>query len=112
VVHHGRHSVAEQTIFQTGWFVEGLLSQVLVVLVLRSRHGLRAAGAPALPLLVAVVAVLLTGLFLPFTPVAPWVGLAPLPGAYFGWLTLILVAYPVATSQLKRRWVRRAEVFP
>jgi len=106
------NSVAEQTIFQTGWFVEGLLSQVLVVLVLRSRHGLRAAGAPALPLLGAVVAVLLTGLFLPFTPVAHWVGLAPLPGAYFGWLALILVAYLVATSQLKRRWVRRAEVFP
>ena len=41
------NTVAEQTIFQTGWFLEGLLSQVLVVLVMRSRHGLRAAGTPA-----------------------------------------------------------------
>ena len=39
----GANTGAEHTVFQTGWFVEGLLSQVLVVLVLRSRHGLRAA---------------------------------------------------------------------
>ena len=106
------NSVAEQTVFQTGWFLEGLLSQVLVVLVLRSRHGLRAAGAPALPLLAAVLAVVLIGLCLPFAPVAHWIGLVPLPGEYFGWLALILAAYLAATHLLKRRWVRRAEVFP
>jgi Mg2+-importing ATPase len=106
------NSIAEQTIFQTGWFLEGLLSQVLVVLVLRSRHGLRAAGAPALPLLGAVLAVVLVGLCLPFAPVAHWIGLAPLPGEYFGWLALILAVYLAATHMLKRRWIRRAEVFP
>ncbi len=103
---------AEQTIFQTGWFVEGLLSQVLVVLVLRSRHGLKAAGAPALPLLGAVLAVVVAGLCLPFLPVAHWIGLTPLPGEYFGWLAVILTAYLAAAHFLKRRWVRKAEVFP
>ena len=103
---------AEQTLFQTGWFVEGLLSQVLVVLVLRSRHGLRIAGAPALPLMGAVIAVVLTGLCLPFLPVAHWIGLTPLPAQYFGWLALILAAYLAAAQLLKLRWVRKAEVFP
>jgi Mg2+-importing ATPase len=103
---------AEQTVFQTGWFVEGLLSQVLVVLVLRSRHGLRAAGAPALPLLGAVMAVVLVGLCLPFLPMAGWIGLTPLPGAYFGWLTVILATYLAAAQYLKTRWVRRADAFP
>ena len=105
------NSVAEQTIFQTGWFLEGLLSQVLVVLVLRSRHGIRAAGAPAPALLGTVIAVVIVGLCLPFTPVAHWVGMAPLPGKFFTWLALILGAY-LAAAALKGRWVRRTEVFP
>ena len=103
---------AEQMVFQTGWFIEGLLSQVLVVLVLRSRHGLRAAGVPALPLLGAVIAVVLTGLCLPFLPVAHWIGLTPLPGQYFGWLVVILAAYLAAAQFLKGRWVRKTDVFP
>ena len=108
----GANTGAEHTVFQTGWFVEGLLSQVLVVLVLRSRHGLRAAGAPALPLLGAVIAVVLVGLCLPFLPIAGWIGLTPLPGAYFGWLALILATYLAAAQYLKTRWVRSAEAFP
>jgi P-type Mg2+ transporter len=106
------NGVGGQAVFQTGWFLEGLLSQVLVVLVLRSRHGIRAAGAPALPLLGAVIAVVIVGLCLPFTPVAHWVGLVSLPGEYFGWLALILGAYLAASAALKKRWVRRTEVFP
>ena len=107
----GANSGAEQTVFQTGWFVEGLLSQVLVVLVLRSRQGLREARAPAFPLLAAVIVVVVAGLCLPFLPIAGWIGLAPLPAAYFGWLMLILVAYLVAAQLLKNRWVRRTELF-
>ncbi|WP_418003262.1 magnesium-translocating P-type ATPase [Mycobacterium sp. PDNC021] len=106
------NTVAVQTMFQTGWFLEGLLSQVLVVLVLRSRHGLRAAGTPALPLLGAVIAVVIVGLCLPFTPFAHWVGLTPLPGEFFGWLALILGAYLAAAAALKRRWVSRTTAFP
>jgi Mg2+-importing ATPase len=108
----GANSGAEQTVFQTGWFVEGLLSQVLVVLVLRSRQGPREAPAPAFPLLAAVIVVVVAGLCLPFLPVAGWIGLAPLPAAYFGWLMLILAAYLVAAQLLKNRWVRRTELFP
>jgi Mg2+-importing ATPase len=99
-------------VFQTGGFLEGLLSQVLVVLVLRSRRGLRAQGWPAPALLAAVVAVVLIGLCLPFLPFAHWIGMAPLPGPFFAWLLLILAAYLAAALALKSWWVRRAEVFP
>ncbi len=107
----GANTGAEQTVFQTGWFVDSLLSQVLVVLVLRSRQRLREASAPALPLLAAVIVVVVAGLCLPFLPIAGWIGLAPLPAAYFGWLMLILAAYLVAAQLLKNRWVRRTELF-
>lgn len=106
------NTITEQAVFQTGWFVEGLLSQVLVVVVLRSRHGLRVRSWPAPPLLAAVVAVTLVGLCLPFLPFAGWIGMTPLPSAYFGWLALILAAYLVAAQGLKRLWMGRAEVFP
>jgi Mg2+-importing ATPase len=108
----GADTSAQQMVFQTGWFLEGLLSQVLVVLVLRSRRGLRAQGWPAPPLMAAVVAVVLIGLCLPFLPFAHWIGMTPLPGSFFGWLVLILAAYLAAAHALKSRWVRRAEVFP
>ncbi len=106
------NSVAGQALFQTGWFVEGLLSQVLVMLVLRSRGGARSANSPSPLLLGAAVAVVLAGLCLPFLPLAGWIGLVPLPGVYFGWLALILTAYLAAAHIVKRRWVHRAVVFP
>jgi Mg2+-importing ATPase len=59
-----------------------------------------------------VIVVVVAGLCLPFLPIAGWIGLAPLPAAYFGWLMLILAAYLVAAQLLKNRWVRRAELFP
>ncbi|MCU1700971.1 MAG: magnesium-transporting ATPase [Mycobacterium sp.] len=108
----GVDTTAQHVVFQTGWFLEGLLSQVLVVLVLRSRRGLRAQGWPAPALLAAVVAVVLIGLCLPFLSFAHWIGMAPLPGPFFGWLLLVLAAYLAAALALKSWWVRRAEVFP
>ena len=69
-------------------------------------------GCPSLPLLGAVIAVVLVGLCLPFLPIAGWIGLTPLPGAYFGWLALILATYLAAAQYLKTRWVRSADAFP
>ena len=60
----------------------------------------------------ALVAVVLIGLCLPFLPFAHWIGMTPLPGSFFGWLVLILAAYLAAAQALKNRWVGRAEVFP
>ncbi|WP_158888827.1 magnesium-translocating P-type ATPase [Amycolatopsis anabasis] len=99
----GEDSTHEQALFQTGWFVEGLLSQVLVVLVLRGR-GL---SLPSRPVLVAVAAVVSAGLLLPFSPLGSVLRMHPLPLAYFPWLVVILLGYLVAARLVKDRYVNR-----
>nr|CTQ98440.1 Mg(2+) transport ATPase, P-type (EC 3.6.3.2) [Kibdelosporangium sp. MJ126-NF4] len=99
----GMDTPGEQAIFQAGWFTEGLLSQVLIVLVLRSRHG----GVPARPVLVAAAAVAFLGLVLPWTPVADALRMTALPVGFYAWLPVILAGYVLAAQAVKARYVRR-----
>ncbi|MBP2367551.1 magnesium-translocating P-type ATPase [Pseudonocardia parietis] len=85
--HLGLDTPAEQAIFQTVWFMEGVLSQVLVLLLLRTH-----AGRPARPVVLTVAAVVAAGLALPFTPLAPVFGMTAPPAAV--WLLLAAVVAP------------------
>ncbi|MFT3817808.1 MAG: magnesium-translocating P-type ATPase [Rubrivivax sp.] len=99
--------VARQTLFQSGWFVEGLLTQTLVVHLIRSPR-LPFVGSRAAPaLLASTAAVAAFGLWLPMGPLAPWLRLQPLPAAYFGALALLLAAYLMAVQLAKRWWLQR-----
>ena len=93
---------SEPLLFQTGWFVEGLLSQLVVVLVLRGR------GRPSRPLVLAAVAAGLVGLLLPLSPLAEGLRMHPLPGGYLLWLVLVLAGYGLAALLAKRWYSRRA----
>jgi Mg2+-importing ATPase len=93
---------SEPLLFQTGWFVEGLLSQLVVVLVLRGR------GRPSRPLVLAAVAAGLAGLLLPLSPLADGLRMHPLPGGYLVWLVLVLAGYGLAALLAKRWYARRA----
>jgi Mg2+-importing ATPase len=97
------------TTFQTGWFIEGLLTQLLVVLVLRARtppwRGARVARA----VVVAAIASAAIGLLLPLTPLAAGLRMAQLPIAYLLWLTAVLAAYGLATHLMKKRYLVRSE---
>jgi Mg2+-importing ATPase len=97
----------QQALFQAGWFVEGLLSQVLVVLVLRSRQTGFRWRPPSRPVLAASAAVVLTGLALPLSPLAGPLRLAPLPLGYFPWLLAILLVYVLAAQVVKARYIHR-----
>jgi Mg2+-importing ATPase len=93
--------------FQTGWFVESLLSQTLIVYVIRTSSPLSFANRPALPLVVASLLVCGTGLWLPWSPLAPVFGFAPAPPSYLWGLVLILAAYAIATQAVKSWLIRR-----
>ncbi|ONI81559.1 magnesium-translocating P-type ATPase [Actinosynnema sp. ALI-1.44] len=99
----GTDTPAEQAMFQAGWFTEGLLSQVLIVLVLRSRHRV---GIPARPVLAAAVAVAFVGLVLPWTPVADALRMTALPLGFYAWLPVVLVGYALAAQAVKARHLR------
>ncbi|MCA6215174.1 magnesium-translocating P-type ATPase [Ideonella sp. B7] len=104
---YGAQSPAQQTLFQSGWFVESLLTQTLVVHLIRSPRlpfiGSRAAPA----LLTTTGALALLGLWLPQGSLGPWLKLQPLPASYFAVLPLLLLGYMALVQWAKRGWVRR-----
>jgi Mg2+-importing ATPase len=91
--------------FRTGWFVESLVTQVLVIFIIRTR-GSPWASKPGTAVTAAALAVAATALALPFTPLGAVFGFTPLPALYFGWLAALLVGYLVLV-ELTKRWFYR-----
>ena len=103
----GADTPVKQSLFQSGWFVEGLLTQVLIVHTIRTEKIPFIQSTAAWPVLLLTVLVMACGVWLPFSPLAPALKLEPLPLGYFPWLAAILVAYCVLTQLLKRVYIRR-----
>jgi magnesium-transporting ATPase (P-type) len=96
----------DAALFQTGWFVESLLSQTLIVYVIRTSTVPTLANRPSGALLAATLLVCAAGLWLPNSPLALLLGFKPLPGAYWWGLGAILLAYATVT-QLAKSWLIR-----
>ncbi len=98
---------AGATLFQSGWFVEGLLTQVLVVHLIRTPKlpFVHSRASPALLATGAAVAVF--GLWLPMGPLAPWLRMQSLPWAYLALLPMLLLGYMGCVQALKGAWRRR-----
>jgi P-type Mg2+ transporter len=103
----GANSVAEQTLFQSGWFVVGLLTQTLVVHMLRTPKLPFVQSRAAAPLLAMTALIAGVALFLPMGPLAGAFKLQALPAAYFTWLLAILTGYALLASAVKRAYIRR-----
>jgi Mg2+-importing ATPase len=97
---------AAQSLFQSGWFVEGLLSQTLIVHLLRTQKIPFLQSRASLPVLFLTGSLMLVGLILPFTPAGSAIGLQALPWSYFPWLLMTLLAYCVLTQFVKTRYLR------
>ena len=96
-----------QTLFQSGWFLEGLLTQTLIVHTIRTRKipFLQSRAAPAL--LVMTGAIMALGLFLPMGSMAHYFKMKPLPPLYFALLAAILLGYMALTQAMKGFYARR-----
>ena len=94
-------------IFQSGWFVESMWSQTLVIHMLRSPRlpSPRDHAAPALCALTVLGLALVT--WLPASPIADALGLMPLPAGFFALLIGIVTAYIALTQLAKRRYIAR-----
>ena len=101
------NTVAEQSLFQSGWFVVGLLTQTLVVHMIRTPKLPFFESRAAAPLMVMTLAIMAVGIFLPMGPLADYFKLRPLPIEYFAWLAGILLGYCVLTTVMKRYYIRR-----
>ena len=98
---------AQQTLFQSGWFVVGLLTQTLVVHMIRSPRLPFIQSRAAWPLSAATLAIMAVGIFLPMGPLAHYFKLQALPLAYVPWMAAILLGYVLLTTAMKRFYIRR-----
>ena len=102
----GFNAWANPSLFQTGWFVESLLSQTLIVHVIRTGRIPFLQSWPSLPLLVTTLLICGIGAFLPYSHFAHALGLVPLPLEYWFALAGILVLY-LGLTQLVKGWLIR-----
>jgi Mg2+-importing ATPase len=93
---------ADAPMFQTGWFVESLLSQLAIIAVMRTRKPFWR-SRPSRPLLVAAIAVMLLALALPYLPFSPALGFVPLGVGTMGALAAIVIACTAASELVKNR---------
>ncbi|HUC58832.1 MAG TPA: magnesium-translocating P-type ATPase [Streptosporangiaceae bacterium] len=84
---------AGPTEFRSGWFVESLATQTLVIFVIRTRRIPFFRSRPSVPLLLAAFGVVVAGMVLPYSPLARLLGFRPLPGLFFLALIGIVVSY-------------------
>ncbi|MGD0961618.1 MAG: magnesium-translocating P-type ATPase, partial [Methylomonas sp.] len=103
----GYNSSDQQTAFQSGWFIEGLLSQTLIVHMIRTRKIPFIQSLPGWPLLIMTALVMVFGVLLPMSPLAHYVKLQALPMDYFPWLLAILLGYAILTQAMKGIFARR-----
>jgi Mg2+-importing ATPase len=98
------------SLFQTGWFVESLLTQTLVIHVIRTNRIPFLQSRASVALMATTVGIMLVGLWLPSSPLAPALGLTHLPHLYWPLLVPTLLAYVALTQVVKtwlhhRRWI-------
>ncbi len=93
--------VTGQSAFHSGWFVENLLTQGVAILVLRGRRHV------PLPLGIAVCFLVIVGVLLPLSPLAPLLGMTTLPFAYYLLVAIVVLLYGVVLRAAKAFFERR-----
>ena len=97
---------ATEALFQTGWFMESLATQVLVIFIIRTRGSpLRSRPNPVLA--GTSLAVAAVGILLPYTAIGRWFGFVPLPLAFLAALGAMVVCYLVLAEGVKRWFYHR-----
>jgi Mg2+-importing ATPase len=97
--------------FRSGWFVESLATQTLVIFAIRTRRVPWFRSHPSLPLASAAVGVVAVGAILPASPLARTLGFAPLPALFFGVLAGMVVCY-LAIIEAAKAWFYRSAPRP
>lgn len=98
---------SQQSLFQTGWFVEGLLSQVLVVHIIRTSRLPFIQSSATKPVLAMTVLIMALGVLIPFTPFGMALKMSVLPLSYYPCLVAILLCYSLLAQAVKSYFIRR-----
>jgi len=95
-------------LFQTGWFVESLMTQTLIIHVIRTNKIPFIQSRASLALTATTLSIMALGVWLPYSPLASALGFTHLPHLYWPILALILLSY-VALTQVIKGWLLRKQ---
>ncbi|MCX7815962.1 MAG: magnesium-translocating P-type ATPase [Syntrophales bacterium] len=98
---------AVMKLFQTGWFVESLLTQTLIVHIIRTRGVPFFDSRPSMYMMITTISVMGIGIWLPYSPLADVLGLVPLPLSYWVFIFIFLLSYATLTHLVKRWFFNR-----
>jgi P-type Mg2+ transporter len=101
------NSLAGQSLFQTAWFVESLLTQTLIVHMIRTERIPSIQSTAAMPVLLLTSFIMAIGCFVPFSRLGATVGMVHLPGGFWPFLAATLLAYCLLTQFCKRLYIRK-----
>ena len=103
----GANGPAHQALFQSGWFIESLLTQTLIVHMIRTRRIPFLQSAAAAPVLGLTTAIIAIGMLIPYTGLGAKIGMLPLPPVYFAWVAVTVLTYAALTQLVKLLYIRR-----
>ncbi len=94
------------TLFQTGWFIESLLSQTLIIHLIRTERIPFIQSRAAWQVILMTMVMMAIGIYLPFSPLSSAISMAALPQVYFVYLTLLLLGYAILLQIVKAVYLR------
>ena len=103
----GANTPEHQSLFQSGWFVEGLLSQTLIVHMIRTQKIPFFGSRAAMPVIVLTLIIMAIGIYIPFSTLGSGINLIPLPLLYFPLLFVILLGYCVVIQLVKNWYIKK-----
>lgn len=99
--------VIHAQLFQTGWFVESLLTQTLIVHIIRTKRLPFIESRASLPMTITTLLVMAVGAWLPYSPFASTFGFVRLPLSFWGWIAAFLLTYSVLTHNVKKWFFKK-----
>ncbi len=104
---NGAHDLKGDPLFQSGWFVEGLLTQTLIVHMIRTEKipFLQSTASP--PVLLLTTAIMALGCWLPYSPFAAAMHMTPLPWTYWPFVAVTILGYCALTQIGKKLYMRK-----
>lgn len=101
------HAINNPPLFQTGWFVESLLTQTLIVHVIRSRKIPFIQTWASKSLIATTVTIMAIGIYLPFSPIGGLLGFVKLPYLFWPLLSITLISYVILTQIVKTIYIKK-----
>jgi Mg2+-importing ATPase len=101
-------ALQSRSLFQTGWFVESLVTQTLIIHIIRTNKIPFFQSWASRPLLIMSSVVMMIGILIPSTPFGSYLGFATLPAMYWLFLALLATSYAILTQGVKTWLLRKA----